>query len=393
VSVTLYPHQEKAVGELSNGKILCGGVGTGKSLTAAAYYVRKEAPKDVYVITTAKKRDSLDWEGEFIRFGIGKERSPLYGRLVVDSWNNIAKYKNVRGAFFIFDEQRLVGTGAWTKAFEFIAKHGNTWILLSATPGDTWLDYMSVFIANGFYKNRTDFKDQHVEYDSYAKFPKVKRYHNVRKLEKLRSQLLVDMPYERHTTRVTHTLKVDFDAKLLSTVIKDRWNPFEKAPIRSLAEFFYTMRKIVYSHPSRLAMVRKLMKRHPRLVIFYNFNDELETLRTLSKEVSVAEWNGHKHEEIPDADRWVYLVQYTAGAEGWNCISTDAMVFYSLTYSYKQWEQAFGRIDRLNTPFDLLHYYVLLSEAQIDEAVLRTLKTKHSFNEARYVRKFGLFTK
>jgi hypothetical protein len=391
VAVTLYPHQEAAIEELSSGKILWGGVGTGKSLTAAVYYMRKEAPlgKDVYVITTAKKRDSLDWEREFIRVGVGKERGPYCGKLTVDSWNNIAKYKNVRGAFFIFDEQRLVGSGAWTKAFEFIAKHGNTWILLSATPGDVWLDYMSVFIANGFYKNRTDFRDQHVEYDAYSKFPKVKKYHNVNKLVKLRASLLVHMPYERHTTRVVQDVTVEFDERLLDSVLKERWNPFTNAPVRSLAEFFYTMRKVVYSHPSRLAMVQNLMKRHPRLIVFYNFDHELEQLRTLSGETTVAEWNGHKHEEVPDSERWVYLVQYTAGAEGWNCTTTDAMIFYSLTYSYKQWHQAFGRIDRLNTPFSTLFYYVLMSNAKIDKAVKESLSTKHSFNEVKFAKKHG----
>lgn len=394
MAVTLYPHQDAAIEELDNGKILWGGVGTGKSITAAAYYMRKEAPlgKDVYVITTAKKRDSLDWEGEFIKFGVGKERCPgRNGKLTVDSWNNITKYKNVRGAFFIFDEQRLVGSGAWTKAFEFIAKeqNKNTWILLSATPGDTWLDYMSVFIANGFYKNRTDFRDQHVEYDPYSKFPKVKKYHNVNKLVKLRESLLVHMPYERHTTRVIQDVTVEYDDQMLNTVLTERWNPYTEAPVRSLAEFFYTMRKVVYSHPSRLRRVKELMKRHPRLIVFYNFDHELEQLRKLSGEVAIAEWNGHKHEEIPDADRWVYIVQYTAGAEGWNCTTTDAMVFYSLTYSYKQWHQAFGRIDRLNTPFNTLYYYVLMSEAKIDKAVKTSLSTKHSFNEVNFAKKNG----
>lgn len=392
MAVTLYPHQRLAVNELSNGKILWGGVGAGKSLTAVAYYLEKEAPKDVYVITTAKKRDSLDWEKEFIKFGIGKERGPQNGMLTVDSWNNITKYKDVRGAFFIFDEQRLVGSGAWTKAFEFIAHHGNAWILLSATPGDNWLDYMSVFIANGFYKNRTEFKREHVVYSSYAKFPKVESYRNINKLVKLRNQLLVHMPYDRHTTRVTQNVAVEHNQKLLDTVLKDRWNPYEERPIRSLAELFYTMRKTVYSHPSRLDAVRKIMKRHPRLIVFYNFDYELKMLRTLAGEVPVAEWNGHKHEEIPDSDRWVYLVQYIAGSEGWNCTTTDAMVFYSLTYSYKQWHQAHGRIDRLNTPYSMLHYYVFLAEASIDRAVMAALKAKHSFNEVRFTKKFKTVT-
>ncbi|AWN05952.1 DNA helicase [Streptomyces phage CricKo] len=390
MAVTLYPHQEKAVEALSSGKILWGGVGTGKSITAAVYHVRKQVPRDVYVITTAKKRDDMDWEGEFVKVGISKHaRSPeLKSRLFVDSWNNIAKYKNVRGAFFIFDEQRLVGSGAWVKAFQFIAKN-NTWILLSATPGDTWLDYAPVFIANGYYKNITQFKYEHVEYEAYAKFPKVKKYHDVKKLERLRESLLVHMPYERHTTRVIQNVTVTFNPELLNTVTKDRWNPYEERPIRSLAEFFYLTRRVVYSDPSRLAAVRERIERHPRLILFYNFDYELQILRSLSGETTVAEWNGHKHEAVPDSERWAYLVQYTAGAEGWNCTTTDSTLFYSLTYSYKQWHQAKGRTDRLNTPFTVLNYYVLLADVWIDDAVMKSLSEKHSFNEVRFVRKFG----
>lgn len=396
MSVSLYPHQEKAVEALSSGKILYGGVGAGKSLTAAVYYVRKQAPRDVYVITTAKKRDSLDWESEFVKVGISKhERSPtLGGMLFVDSWNNIAKYKNVRGAFFIFDEQRLVGSGAWAKAFEHIVKpqHNNTWILLSATPGDTWLDYMSVFIANGFYRNRTHFKQEHVVYSNYTQFPKVEKYVNVNKLARLRRDLLVHMPYDRHTTRVSRTIHVEYDQELLDKVMKERWNPYEDRPIRSRSEFFALMRRIVYSHPSRLEKTREIVKKHPRLIIFYNFDYELEILRKLSDTVPVYEWNGHKHDEVPDSDEWVYLVQYIAGSEGWNCTTTDATLFYSMTYSYKQWSQAHGRIDRLNTPFSILNYYVLFADVAIDKGVKAALSTKHSFNEVEFARKLGPFT-
>jgi hypothetical protein len=383
----LYPHQRAAVNKLSNGKILWGGVGSGKSRAAVAYYREKEAPRDVYVITTAKKRDSLDWEKEFVRYGIYKSRNAtLAGVLTVDSWNNIAKYKNIENAFFIFDEQRLVGSGAWAKAFIHITKvqKNNTWIMLSATPGDTWLDYIPVFIANGFYKNRTEFKDQHVVYATYTKFPKVERYIGIGKLNKLRNHILVHMPYDRHTTRKTYEVLVSYDKLRLDKVLKDRWNVYTDEPIKSVSEFFYTMRRVVYSHPSRLTAVRDAMTTHPKLIVFYNFDYELEILRGLSDEVTVAEWNGKKHEPIPDADSWLYLVQYVAGAEGWNCIDTDATLFYSLTYSYKNWHQAHGRIDRLNTPFTVLHYYVLLAESAIDPAVMASLKAKKSFNEVRY---------
>lgn len=389
--IDLYPHQRKAVDELSNGKILWGGVGTGKSRTAVAYYLKNEAPKDVYVITTAKKRDSLDWEGEFVQHGVYKgEAKTVGGELRVDSWNNIAKYKNVKNAFFIFDEQRLVGSGAWSKAFIFIAKRNN-WILLSATPGDTWLDYIPVFIANGFYYNRTQFKREHVVYSPYTKFPKVDHYIDEGKLLRLKNSLLVHMPYDRHTTRVPHNVPVEFNKDALERVLVQRWNIYEDRPLESVSEMFSVLKRVTYSDPSRLEAVRDLTKRHQRLIVFYNFNYELEALRTLDDEVPVAEWNGHKHEEIPDTDRWLYLVQYAAGAEGWNCTTTDAMVFYSLTYSYKQWQQAQGRIDRLNTPYSILHYHTLMSNSLVDRAVMDSLRHKKDFNEHKFIAKLAKF--
>lgn len=519
----LYPHQLKAIEKLDSGKILVGGVGVGKTMTALGYYAKYESPKTLLVITTAKKRDSLDWEEEAHRFLIGTRDDDfqIHGTIIVDSWQNINKYEDVTDVFLIADEQRLVGSGAWTKSFLKIAKY-NRWILLSATPGDTWLDYIPVFVANGFYKNRTWFKREHVVYNTYSKFPKVDRYIGVNKLVRLRHSIQVEMPYVRHTTRHTHYVEVEHNKELLNRAMIDRWHVYEERPIRDVAELFSVMRKIVNSDPSRIEAVRCLMKKHPKLIIFYNFNYELEMLRELgnlassvsdqadisrsselssqqssgstesstkkdsslevisreiselgrrsvpktpnisstSKEVrssthqtmesltsqrpsvgtrkstvgetsltppsptqensselllkssklsgasdqnsaelkplkcdtlrntstqetsfAVAEWNGHKHETIPKTDSWVYLVQYVAGSEGWNCTETDATVMYSLTYSFKNWHQAYGRIDRINTPYANLNYYVLRSKSAIDSAIMKSLKEKRNFNE------------
>lgn len=383
--VDLYPHQRDAIDKLRNGNILWGDVGTGKSITAAAYYMENEAPKDVYVITTAKKRDGLDWEEEFIRFGVYKSRdATTAGVLRVDSWNNISKYKNVRDAFFIFDENRIIGEGEWAKAFVFIAKR-NRWIILTATPGDTWLHYIAVMIANGFYKNRTEFKDEHVVYNTFVKFPKIDHYKNTAKLEKLRKSIIVHMPYERHTSRMVRYVSVDYDQSTFEKVWKSRWNVFKDAPVKSTMEMFYASRRVVNSDITRLDSLRRLMITHPRMIVFYNFDYELDMIRTLSDEIHISEWNGHNHHPIPEGDRWLYIVQYAAGAESWNCTTTDTMVFWSLTYSYIVWHQAHGRIDRLNTPFSVLHYYVFMSLSEIDKIVLDSLRQKKSFNETSYV--------
>jgi len=383
----LYDHQLEAVNNLGNGKILWGGVGSGKSATVLGYYMKHEAPKNIYVITTAKKRDKLEWEAEAAKFGIGRYKSgTVAGAITVDSWNNIAKYVDTEDAFFIFDEQRVVGSGAWTKAFIKITRK-NQWVLLSATPGDTWMDYVPVFIANGLYRNATEFKREHVVYAPFSKYPRIVRYLGVDTLEKYRNMLLVEMPYAKHTVRHVEDMRVDYDEEMFRLVNVKRWNPYEDAPIQDVSELFRVMRKVVNTHPSRLEKIRELLKKHPKMIIFYNFNYELEILRTLSDEIQVAEWNGHRKHPLPEGDRWVYLVQYVAGAEGWNCTTTDTVVFYSLTYSYKNFEQAQGRIDRLNTPYTDLYYYVLTSRALIDVAVRRALSEKRLFNEKKFAEK------
>lgn len=378
------PHQKLAIKQMESGKVLWGGVGSGKTATVLGYYIQEQAPKDIVVITTAKKRDSGDWVFEAANFGIGTSQdATVAGTIFVDSWANIKKYTDREGCFFIFDEQRLVGSGAWVKAFQIIAKK-NAWVLLSATPGDTWLDYAPIFIANGYYKNMTEFKRKHVLYEPFSRFPKIRGFLSETQLERFRNEVLVEMPYIKHTKRVINWVDVSHDQASFDRVVKDRWNPFKDEPVKDVADLFRQMRRVVNQDQSRLDMVRQLLKTHKKLIIFYNFNYELETLRSLSDEHTVAEWNGHKKQPIPDTDEWVYLVQYVAGAEGWNCVETDAMVLYSLTYSYKNFQQALGRIDRLNSPFLKLFYYVLVSNTLIDRGIKRSLENKESFNELRF---------
>ncbi|HSW91142.1 MAG TPA: hypothetical protein VLG09_00670 [Candidatus Saccharimonadales bacterium] len=376
-------HQLDAVEALRDGNILWGGVGSGKTLTALSYYVKNHSEKDLYVITTAKKRDSLDWSRDAARLGIGSRADDsVHGKLTVDSWNNIGRFveSDVHGAFFIFDEQRVVGSGVWVKSFIKLARR-NDWILLSATPGDTWMDYLPVFVANGFYKNATEFKREHVVYAPYSKFPKIVRYLGVNTLERLRNEILVEMPYEKHTTRYVNWLETGYDKALMKQVIKTRWNPYTDAPMVDIAELFRVMRRICNTDPSKIDTILELLRTHPRLIIFYNFNYELDILRGLKEVITVAEWNGHRKEPLPNTEKWVYLVQYVSGAEGWNCTETDAMVMYSLTYSYKNFMQAQGRIDRLDTKYSGLYYYVLCSSAPIDRSIRKSLGLKKNFNE------------
>lgn len=404
--IQLFDYQRKAVDQLRSGSILCGGVGSGKSIVALAYFLEKECfghlnfageldlpiakKKDLYVITTARKRDSLEWEKDASKFLVTKDSDISVNEieLTVDSWNNIGKYTEIKNAFFIFDEQRIVGAGAWVKSFLKIVKN-NTWILLSATPGDTWIDYIPVFIANGFYRNRTEFVRRHVVYNNYAKFPKIDRYLETGHLTKLANKILVKMDGYKKTTIPTHEhLYLDYDMDLYKTTMRNRWNIYENKPMKGITELIFVLRRIVNSDPSRLEVIRSLIEVHPKIIVFYNFNYELDILRSFSitENIPMAEWNGHKHEPIPDSDRWLYLVQFTSGSEGWNCTETNATIFYSQNYSYKMTIQAAGRIDRLNTKFTDLYYYHLKSRSSIDISIDKSLKSKRAFNERNFIK-------
>lgn len=387
----LREHQQFAVDNLANGKVVWGGVGSGKTRVSFAYYMEKEAPRDIYVITTAKKRDDGDWLQEASEWLIGTRRdSTVAGCLTVDSWHRIGNYRDVQDAFFIFDEQRVVGSGAWARDFIRIAKN-NQWILLTATPGDDWIEYAPLFIANGLYKNITQFKREHVIYDPYAKFPKIKGYIGTDTLQKYKNMLLVEVPYDRHTTRHIKNLVVDYDEELVRKITEERWNPFEERPCKDISEVFRLVRQVTNGHPSRFEGLLNLLENdHPRMIIYYNFNFERDILRGLNEYVECAEYNGSTKQNVPRSERWAYLVQYQAASEGWNCIETDAMGFYSLSYSYKMTEQSMGRIDRMDTPFDDLNYRFLVSRSWIDRAIMRSLARKETFNEGRFAKESGL---
>ena len=410
MAVSLRDYQKEAIEKLNSGCILCGGVGSGKSRTAIAYYFCKECkgmidgtshgfssdyvsmdcPKNLYIITTARKRDTKEWEAELIPFLLStKVEENYYGeeaKVVIDSWNNIRKYVNVKDSFFIFDEQRVVGSGAWVKAFLKITK-SNHWILLSATPGDTWMDYVPVFIANGYFRNRTEFNAKHVIYSRYSKFPKVDRYLDQKRLIRYRDSILVKMDYKKPTVSHHKTIEVAYNKEAYKDIIRRRWNIYENLPVANAAELCYVARRLINSDNSRIEAVINIQKEHPKVIIFYNYDYELGILKSINfgEDVQIAEWNGHRHEHIPYGDKWVYLVQYIAGAEGWNCIETDTIIFFSLNYSYKIMVQSAGRTDRLNTPFTDLYYYRLRSGCPLDLAISQALKRKQNFNENRFM--------
>lgn len=401
-------HQIEAVNKLQNGNILCGGVGTGKSRTAIAYYICKvcdgrinpktadqyitiNRPTDLVIITTARKRDTFEWDEELAQFGLSKDRElslfPELG-IWIDSWNNIKKYEHFQDALFIFDEQRVVGKGAWVKSFYKITKR-NKWILLTATPGDDWQDYIPVFVANGFYRNRSEFLSEHAVYNQYiTKFPKIDRYVGTKRLARYRDQITVYMHYKKKTVPHTDYILVEYPRDLYKSIYKNRWNCITDQPIKNISELCALLRRVVNSDESRIEKVKELIKQHKRVIIFYNFDFELQILKDVGEELQIVtrEWNGHEHQELPDTDEWIYLVQYAAGAEGWNCITTDTIIFYSLNYSYKATVQAAGRIDRLNTPYTDLNYFYLYSHSPIDLAIRRCLQQKKNFNESKFIK-------
>lgn len=399
MNTELYPHQLDALKRMHNGCVLYGKVGCGKSRTALAYtyicelggslkingkgtFTKPELPKDLYIITTAKKRDSLEWEEEVAYFCL-----PTCINVVIDSWNNIKKYDKVYGAMFIFDEQRVVGKGAWVKSFLRITRR-NHWILLSATPGDKYVEYIPVLIANGFYRSRSQFEMEHCIFKPYLKYKSIDHYVNTKVLDNYISQVLVTIEYQNKAVRHNIDVMCDYDKDKYKKVMKERWNIYEECPIEETGKLCYLLRRVSNDNPHRVEEVKKILSENDRVIIFYNFDYELEILRHTCDKLGIThhEWNGHHHEPVPTGKRWAYLCQYTACSEGWNCITCNTVIFFSQNYSYKTMEQAAGRIDRSNTPFKDLYYYHLRCASPIDLAIRRAIQAKGKFNEKMFLK-------
>lgn len=339
-------------------------------------------PVDLYVITTPKKRDDLDWPKEAARFGISTNPEASMGgiTLIVDSWNNIKKHTKVQDAFFIFDEQRAIGSGVWSKSFIAIAKR-NRWVMLSATPADRWMDLVPVFIAKGFYKNKTQFVREHVVYSPYTKYPSIRMYLDIPTLKRHRDETFVIMPFKRRTKTNIVDVPVMYDREATKLLKKTEWNPYKDYPIRNHPEYVHVLRRLIYSHASRISELIKIHIKAKRLIIFYNFNYELDIMREgFANLTEVSEHNGHNHDPVPTGDNWVYLVQYISGSEAWECFSTNHMAFYSANPSYRATIQAMGRINRMTTTYKNLYYYRLMSESAPDKGMMKSFGNKEDFN-------------
>lgn len=403
----LYPHQRKALAKMFDGCVLNGTVGSGKSRTGLYYYFSKyggkienqeytpmKDPPDLYIFTTAKKVHDKEFEEELVPFLLypdqDTKRTKYYeNKVIIASWNVIKKYEDIKDCFVIFDENKINGKGAWAKTFLKITKNNN-WIILSASNGDRWEDYETLFVAEGFFRNRTEFRDNHLLYSRYTSYPKVTGYRNEERLFRLRDRILIDMDFKRHTNPIHKDVFVQYDVARYKDAIRKRWDPYRDEPITQASGLCHVLRRIVNEDESRQKALLEILEDHPKAIIFYNFDPELEILLNLAYPpgTEVAQYNGHKHEPIPKNDRWVYLVNYNA-CEGWNVTSTDTMIFYSQNYSYKVMVQAAGRIDRLTTKFDDLYYYHLKSRSGIDLAISRALSQKKKFNEKRWCEKGG----
>ena len=408
--IILKPFQENCLERLSTGKVLAADTGAGKSIMSLAWYLSKECASDehslksgakawtlyhgspdLYIITTPKKRDSEEWESDLSKFNLVKGRnSKEMGEvnIFIDSWNNIKKYTEIKNSVFIFDEQRAVGSGTWAKSFVKIAKQ-NHWIMLSATPGDTWSDWCPLMIAKGYYPNRTAFFNKHAVYNPYVKYREIIRWDNTDELEYYRSKMLVTCRMEKKTTRHFEEVIADCSNKYeVKRAYKERTNPKTGEPFKSASELCAYTRNIINTDPTRSAVGLKIIQMYDRIIIFYTLTDELEGIKWACNKAGrkMYFYNGEIHDQVPTGNNWAYIVQYTAGSEAWNCTTCNAMLFWDLTYSYKQFKQATGRIDRLNTPYSDLYYYAIRSYMPLDLAIRRALREKKDFNSRGFLK-------
>ena len=118
-----------------------------------------------------------------------------------------------------------------------------------------------------------------------------------------------------------------------------------------------------------------------RLIVFYNFTEEMERMKALvDRPVSIL--NGeHKdlaaYEEHPDS---ITFVQYQAGAMGANFQKANKIIYFSLPESWELWEQSQKRIHRIGQDRPCF-YYLMISPGSVEEDVYSTLQLRKDYSD------------
>lgn len=409
--VTLYKYQHEYLEGLPPKFIFAADTGTGKTLMSLAHYDVWSYPRPLLILAPASKVQTGDWEEEIERWYEGRQkpeyeiysyekfsRNPSIKRYHKDGFLGVWRDWLARhpSDFAVIADEVHKGknpqSGNGKRLFE-VATRAKFFVGLSATPmPNGWIDAANYFKIFGYTKGITDFKRRYCRIVDYKGFPEIVEYYRQGELQRLWNNIAkplskdaaLDLP---SVTSIPINLPTGPD---YIKVQKDRL--FNDKFLDNPAALMHALRQSLIK--PKLAWLDEFLEgASGNIVVFYNYVGERERITTLLKQKKfkdrpVFRMDGQKH-ELPPKSAWeglsrsITLAQYQSGSQGVEMTYADTIVYFSPTYSYMNYEQSQGRINR-NGQTKKMTLYLLRAPSTIERDIWGALKEKRDFQEKQW---------
>lgn len=417
---TLFKYQQKIVdNETKPSSALFMEPGTGKTVTSLALFKKSKQPKLLVICIISKLQDwKDDIASETLRDSIilnqgSKKNKEIIEKREVDTYiinfesvwrieDEILKWADEE-TYIIVDESHKMKSNSSKvgKFFKKLKKRTKTKCILTGTPQSSgYLDYYNqMYFIDAFNINLSMFKDTFCVYETrrYTGYPfqELVGYKNVGALERSIKKNSVFFKREINNNEIP----VDIDVKLpkpkeynkfvLTRIYKDYAADNSSkmfVGLRTASSGYIGGHKI--DNPKIQWLEEYLEGLDYRVVLFYNFNVERDSIRELLDKMKIpySEYNGeikdltnfHKH------DNAVVLCQYMSASLGINdLVKSNVCVMYSPSTNYTDYVQSKKRIDRIGQTKKPL-FYNLYCEKTVEENILKTIKKGQNFDDKMF---------
>lgn len=419
--IKLYLHQSKALAELKglNKCALYWDMGLGKTFGGSEKMMQLGAKVNLVICQKSKIRDWIEhfntyYDNYIIYDGTKKECLHRFldypydeKQVLVINYElafrrpELAKLKDFT---LMLDESSLIQNEN-SKRSKFILKklQPKNVILLSGTPtGGKYERLWSQLHLLGWNIKKKTFYNQYVDYhyednegfplmiiDGYKNEERLKRKMRQHGCHFLKTDEVFDLPEQIHQTigvQTTKDYRIFRKDCIVNTLVGDDYSEYiELIGDTTLTKMLYERQLCGQYNPAKLEAFRDLVEStNDRLIVFYNFNDELEKLSRIAWENHrpVAVVNGKQKDLLPyeNAPDSITFIQYQAGAMGLNLQKANKIVYFTPPLSSELFEQSKKRIHRIGQEKTCFYYY-LTCKGSIEEKIYRTLAMRRDYTD------------
>ena len=430
----LFDYQQQIVDEkYEDSKALFMQMGTGKTFVSMAFFEKSERAKLLVVCLATKvddwNRDLTDELGldEVVSLNKGTKKNR---ELMEDAQYLVISFESSwrldkelvawvdDDTYIIVDESHKIKNPS-SKVGKFMRKLGaktDYKTILTGTPqSNGYIDYYNQFHFLGYLDmNQTNFKKRYaitqmMQYGAGPIFQEIIGYRNTEELDEMIHNHSVFYDRKLDDEELPDEIPVYFPSyPKYRKISNDKVYEFKDGTLEiydTLGAGVMLQRQLASGYiskggntevldKSKLDWMRDFLEGYDeRVVVFYNYNAELEQLKQLLERLDrpYSEYNGHRKDlrAFQESSEGVVLANYGSASTGINdFVIASTMVMYSLTTSYIDFEQAKKRIDRIGQTKKPLFYFLIM-KGTIDARVYHSLQEGKDFDERMYAEHEG----